>query len=93
MVLEHISISDIPHKALTEVNIKQTMQAIDVHVKIRHDEVKIFTRSGKIKYHTIRILLGSGGSSEIISGCLIPKARPKNNTTTKWYTRGGVFQT
>ena len=25
------------------------MQAIDVHVKIRHDEVKIFTR--KIKYY------------------------------------------
>ena len=49
-------------------------------------------RSGKIKYCTFNILLDSGTSKAIISGSLIPKARYKNNTTTKLATRGGVFQ-
>ena len=54
--------------------------------------VKIFTRSGKVKYRTLKIVLDSGMSTTIISSRLIPKARRKKNTTTKCDTRRGVFQ-
>ena len=56
-------------------------------------KVKIFTRSGKVKYRTLRILLYFGTSEKIISGILITKAWRKNNTTNKWDTHRGVFQT
>ena len=56
-------------------------------------KVKIFMRSGRVKYCTLKILLDYGTSATIVSSSLIPKARRKNNTTTNWDTRGGVFQT
>ena len=43
-------------------------------------KVKGLTRSGKVKYCTLKILLDSGTSATIISGGLIHKALCKNNT-------------
>ena len=53
----------------------------------------MFTRSGKIKYHNLKILLYYVTSEKNISSSLIPKERHKNNIATKWDTRGGVFKT
>ena len=56
-------------------------------------KIKIFTRSGKLKKRTLKILLDYGTSATIIPNSLIPKARHKKNTKTKWDTLRGIFQT
>ena len=50
-------------------------------------------RSGKVKYRTLKMLLYSDTNTTIISGSLVHNSQRKNNTTTNWDTRGGVFQT
>ena len=56
-------------------------------------KVKIFTRGGKVKYCTIKILLYYGTGAVVMSISIIPMSWHKNNTRTNWDTRGGVFQT
>ena len=56
-------------------------------------KVQILTRSGKEKYHTLKILLNYVTSATVISVGFIPKARSKSNTKNNWDTLVGVYKT
>ena len=44
-------------------------------------KANVFTKSDKVKYHTLKILLDSGTSTTVIYGSLMTNEQSKNNTT------------
>ena len=51
------------------------------------------TKLGKPKWACLRMLFDSGSTGSIVLQEFVSKLRLKNDTTTKWKTKGGIFAT